>query len=140
MLEVTPRATKLMRELFKDKKKRPIRLFVKLGGCGIRTFGVAMEKPNGCDRIFEIDGFQYIIDRILLERVKPIKVDSDGYGFRISGSGVSPHHGCGNCGFICGDGNRCSGHCETCEHKCGYGRRLMKEKACPEPGAGDNAG
>jgi iron-sulfur cluster assembly protein len=124
MLEVTPRASQFMREYFSDKKKRPIRLFVKLGGCGIRSFGVALENPKKSDYIFKIDGFQYIINKLLLERVQPIKVDSDGYGFRISGRGIAPHHGCGNCGFMCGDGNRCSGKCATCGFKCNYGRRL----------------
>lgn len=90
MLEVTPRASQLMREHFKDKKKSPIRLFVKLGGCGIRSFGVALERPKDGDHVFEIEGFQYIVDKVLLERVQPIKVDSDGFGFRISGSGIAP--------------------------------------------------
>jgi iron-sulfur cluster assembly protein len=124
MLVVTPRASQLMRELFKERKKRALRIFVKLGGCGIRSFGVAPERPGESDHVFEIDGFRYIVDKGLLERVRPIKVDSDGFGFRISGSGISPHHGCGNCGFMCGDGNRCSGDCATCSFHCSHGRRL----------------
>lgn len=130
VLEVTAKATKLMAEHFKGKKKRPIRLFVKLGGCGIRSFGVALEKRQETDALFEIDGFEYIIDKVLLKHVEPIKVDSDGYGFRISGSGIAPQHGCGNCGFMCGDGSRCMGDCEVCPHKCVYGvRRLRQKKA-----------
>ena len=126
MLEVTPRASQLIREHFKDGEKKPIRLFVKLGGCGIRSFGVALEGPRESDHVFEIDGFQYVVDKMLLKRFQPIKVDSDGYGFRISGSGIAPHHGCGNCGFACGDGNRCSGDCSTCNLQCGHGRRLRR--------------
>lgn len=128
MIEVTPRATQLVAEHFRDKKKkRPIRLFVKLGGCGIRSFGIALEKPTESDVVFAIDGFEYVIDKNLLEKVRPVKVDSDGFGFRISGSGVAPQHGCGNCGFACGDGNRCPGDCHACTHKCGHGIRLMKK-------------
>jgi Fe-S cluster assembly iron-binding protein IscA len=133
-VELTPRAKQLIRKTFSDREKHPIRLFVKLGGCGIRSFGVALEKPTEHDEIFLVDGFQYVVNRKLLEKVTPIKVDSDGFGFRISGSGVAPHHGCGNCGFICGDGNRCSGDCTTCSHVCGYGRRVLKEMEA------DNAG
>lgn len=129
MIEVTPRATKLVDEYFREKKKkRPIRLFVKLGGCGIRSFGIALEKPKENDAVFTIDGFDYIIDKKLLEKVQPVKVDSDGFGFRISGSGVAPQHGCGNCGFVCGDGTRCSGDCVNCTHKCGHGIRMMKKE------------
>jgi len=128
MVEVTPKAAKLMEKTFQGRKRKPVRLFVKLGGCGIRSFAMALEKPTDLDDVFEIEGFQYVVDRVLLERVKPIKVDSDGFGFRISGSGVAPHHGCGNCGFACGDGSRCSGDCATCTHKCAHGRRLLKKK------------
>jgi hypothetical protein len=88
---------------------------------------MALEKPTDLDRVFEVEGFRYVVNEVLLGRVKPIKVDSDGFGFRISGSGVPPHHGCGNCGFACGDGSRCSGDCTTCSHRCVYGRRLLKK-------------
>ena len=124
---VTPKATQLISEHFKNKGKIPIRLFVKLGGCGIRSFGVALENPKKSDAIFEIDGFQYIVNRVLLKNVQPILVDSDGFGFRISGRGVAPHHGCGNCGFMCGDGNQCLGNCAVCKLKCGHGLRNMKK-------------
>jgi iron-sulfur cluster assembly protein len=127
MIEITERATKLLLEHFQNKKRRPIRLFVKLGGCGIRSFGIALEKPQETDEIFEIEGFQYIIDKKLLKNVEPIKVDSDGFGFRISGSGIAHQHGCGNCGFACGDGNRCTADCTNCTHRCGHGIRLMKK-------------
>ena len=129
MIQVTARATQFLVEHFKNKKKRPIRLYVKLGGCGIRSFGVALEKSTISDAVFDIDGFQFIINKVLLQSVQPIKVDSDGYGFRISASGIYPHHGCGNCGFMCGDGSRCSGDCATCSHVCHYGRQKLKESA-----------
>jgi Fe-S cluster assembly iron-binding protein IscA len=128
LIRVTDRAAALMEKTFQGRKRKPIRLFVKLGGCGIRSFGLALEKPLEPDVVFEIEGFQYVVNKLLLETVKPIKVDSDGYGFRISGSGVPPHHGCGNCGFACGDGSRCSGDCETCSHKCAHGRRALEKK------------
>jgi iron-sulfur cluster assembly protein len=123
ILEVTPKATQLLAEHFKDKEKIPIRLFVKLGGCGIRSFGVALEKAKKSDAIFEIDGFNYLINKVLLKNIQPIKIDSDGFGFRISGKGIAPHHGCGNCGYMCGDGNKCSGNCKVCRLKCGHSRR-----------------
>lgn len=136
VLEVTPRATKLMQEFFEDRQRRPLRLYVKLGGCGIRVFGVTFEKKSPADKSFKIDGFEYIVDKVLLKHVQPIKVDSDGFGFRISGAGISPQHGCGNCGFLCSDGSRCSGDCATCPHKCAYGLRklrLQKERMSQSP-------
>lgn len=125
VIEVTPRATQLMREYFKDKPNSPIRIYVRLGGCGIRTFGVALEAPQKNDEIFQINGFTIIVNRKLLRKVQPIRVDSDGLGFRLKGSGIQTQGGCGNCGYMCGvtGGNRCSGDCETCELKCAHGRR-----------------
>lgn len=127
MIEVTEMATKLMREYFKGKPKSPVRIYVNLGGCGIRTFGVALEDPKKNDEIFKIDGFTYIINRKLLEKVKPVRIDSDGVGFRMSGTGIQTQTGCGNCGYMCGvtSGERCSGECETCTLKCAHGRKKV---------------
>lgn len=129
MITVTPRATRLMADYFKNKEKKPIRIFVRLGGCGIRTFGIALEASKKSDKVFNIDGFTYIINQKLLKLVQPIKVDADGIGFRLSGSGVAPPHGCGNCGNMCGvrGGFRCPGDCTCCQFQCGHGRQFRKK-------------
>jgi Fe-S cluster assembly iron-binding protein IscA len=128
VIEVTAKATKLIAEHFKDKEVLPLRLFVKLGGCGIRSFGVILEQPKKSDAVFIIDGFKYIVNKSLLKNVQPIKIDSDGFGFRISGRGIAPHHGCGNCGYMCGDGNQCLGNCASCKQKCSHGLRNINRK------------
>lgn len=130
MIDVTPRATLLMQKQFKDKAKQPLRLFVKLGACGIRSFGVSLEAPTASDRVFDIDGFEYVINKRLLKKVAPIKVDADMVGFRISGSGVHPPSGCGSCGYMCGanGGGRCSGDCVNCKLPCSHGRRVRARK------------
>jgi hypothetical protein len=117
-----------MAENFKGKNSQPVRLFVRLGGCGIRSFGIALEAPRVSDRVFHIDGFTYVINRKLLDLVQPVTVDADTIMFRVSGRGVPPPQGCGNCGNMCGvrGGNRCPGDCVTCELKCGYGRQFHK--------------
>lgn len=123
-LSVTARATKLIASFFKDKKKKPVRIFVQLGGCGIRNFGVALENPKPSDRVYEIDGYTYVINKKLLRFVQPITFDSDGVGFRISGSGIYPSQGCGACGNMCNSnkGNRCCGECDVCTHQCVYSK------------------
>ena len=130
MIEITPKAVQLMSDYFKDKDNRPIRIFVRMGGCGIRTFGVAMEEPGKSDEIFEIDGFTYIVNRKLLKMVQPIKVDSDGYRFLISGNGVNSSSGCSSCGIMCGvrKGGRCSGDCSSCNNRCSYRYTLMRKR------------
>jgi iron-sulfur cluster assembly protein len=138
MIEVTARATQLMKAHFKKKPKSPIRIYVSVGGCGIRTFGVALETPKKNDEVFKIDGFTYIINRKLLEKVKPIRVDSDGVGFRLTGTGIQTQGGCGSCGYMCGvtSGDRCSGDCDNCELKCVHGRikaKTVKKVSAKKP-------
>lgn len=120
-LNVTARATQLIDEYFQNRKKQPIRIFVNLGGCGIRTFGIILEPPGIHDQIFEIDGYTYVINKTLLKLVQPVLVDSDGFGFRMSGRGIAPSQSCGSCGYMCGvRGNvRCPGDCFTCKFQCG---------------------
>ena len=125
MITVTPRAVELLNDHLEDRERQTIRLFVRLGGCGIRTFGIALEPPRASDRVFQIDGFTFVINKNLYNLVQPITVDADGIGFRMSGCGVAPPHGCGNCGNMCGvrGGNRCPGDCKTCQFQCGHGKQ-----------------
>ena len=127
-ITITPRATRLMTANFKNRKKQPVRLFVRLGACGLRTFGLALEPARASDKVFDIDGFTYVINRKLFALVQPITVDADTIMFRVSGRGVPPPQGCGNCGNMCGvrGGSRCPGDCVNCELQCGYRRHLKK--------------
>jgi Fe-S cluster assembly iron-binding protein IscA len=45
---------------------------------------MALDEPKDTDTIYEIDGFQYIIDTEFLEKIKPIKVDFGRFGFVLS--------------------------------------------------------
>ncbi len=47
---------------------------------------MALDEPEKSDLLFNIDGFDYIIDMDLFERVKPICIDSSPFGFRITGN------------------------------------------------------
>jgi Fe-S cluster assembly iron-binding protein IscA len=131
MIEVTEKATRLVGSYFNSKKKQPIRIFIKIGGCGIRTLGISLESATASDQVFTIDGFKYVVNRKLMRRIQPITVDSDGVGFLLSGNGVNSNSGCGSCSFMCGvrGGTRCSGDCENCNHKCYDGGLRLKKTA-----------
>lgn len=121
MFEITPRAMILLSNFFKDRGEiNPVRIFVKLGGCGIRSFGVAIERTKKDDELFLVNGFTFIINKKLWAKVKPIKVDADSISFRISGNSIEPNSGCGTCGIMCGlnGSGRCSGDCNNCPHPC----------------------
>jgi Fe-S cluster assembly iron-binding protein IscA len=129
MIEITKKATSLVESYFNNKKRQPIRIFVKIGGCGIRTLGISLEPATDSDQVFTIDGFKYVINRNLMRRIQPITVDSDGIKFLMSANGVHSTSGCGSCSFMCGGrgGTRCSGDCESCKHQCYDGGLKLKK-------------
>jgi Fe-S cluster assembly iron-binding protein IscA len=133
MLKITPKAKQLIRDHFKTAEMSPIRILVKMGGCGIRSLGVALEQPTAADAVFRVDGFDYVIDRQLLRRIEPVTVDSDGICFRLSGNGIHPPTGCGTCPYLCGakGGKRCVGICAVCEDPCATGLRRRAARKRP---------
>lgn len=120
MFNVTPRAILLLKDFFKGREIKPVRIFIKLGGCGIRSFGVAIERAKKSDEIFSVNDFTFIVNKKLWAKVNPIKIDADSISFRISGNGIEPNSGCGTCGIMCGlnGSGRCSGDCNNCPHPC----------------------
>ena len=130
MIEVTAKATRAVIEHLQSEKTSPVRVFLKMGGCGMRSFGIALEDTLPSDKIFEVAGVTYIIDRLLLKKFGPIKIDSDGFSFRLSGKGIHPPLGCGTCGYGCGTrgGSPCSGVCTTCENPCPTGQRIRARR------------
>lgn len=130
MIEVTAKAAQAVAEYCRDKEKLPIRIYLKIGGCGMRAFGLALETAEPSDELFEIGDYSYIIERQLLQLYGPIKVNSDGFSFLISGKGIHPPIGCGTCGYGCGSrgGHRCSGDCISCKTPCPTGQRLRSRR------------
>jgi uncharacterized protein YneR len=130
MIKVTAEATQAMADYFQGKEKLPVRIFLKIGGCGMRSFGVAVEEPQSSDQMFEVDGYTYIIESRLLKQYGPIKINSDGFSFRISGNGIHPPVGCGTCGYGCGSrgGSRCTGVCFSCKTPCPTGQRIRSRR------------
>ena len=57
---------------------------------------MALDEPRETDEVFDIDGFQYIIDKDFLEKTKPIKVDFLEIGFKLT-SGLVFEQGCTSC-------------------------------------------
>ena len=44
---------------------------------------MALDEPRDSDQVYDIDGFQYIIDKDFGEKAQPIKVDFMGMGFKL---------------------------------------------------------
>ncbi len=58
---------------------------------------MALDEPKETDTVHEIGGYQFIIDKVFLEKAKPVKVDFTNFGFSISSS-IELGQGCGGCG------------------------------------------
>jgi iron-sulfur cluster assembly protein len=65
---------------------------------------MALDESNENDEVFEDRGITYLIDKVLLEEVKPVNVDfiesAAGSGFKLTSSLVS--------------GSGCGGSCSSC--------------------------
>ena len=44
---------------------------------------MALDEPKETDSVFDINGFQFIIDKDLLIEARPIKVDFAHFGFQL---------------------------------------------------------
>lgn len=56
---------------------------------------MALDEPKDSDEFFEIDGFTYLIDKPLLEEVRPVTVDFRSTGFTITGNTANSSSRCG---------------------------------------------
>jgi Fe-S cluster assembly iron-binding protein IscA len=63
---------------------------------------MALDEPKDTDNVFNVNGFQFIVDKDFYEKVKPVKVDFMGYGFKISSGlgSMQALQGCGGCGGL----------------------------------------
>ena len=45
---------------------------------------MALDEPKETDNVYDVNGFQFIMDKDFDEKAKPVTVDFLGYGFTIS--------------------------------------------------------
>jgi hypothetical protein len=46
---------------------------------------MALDEPGEKDAVFERDGFTYVIEKSLLEKVQPVRVEFKATGFHVRG-------------------------------------------------------
>lgn len=60
---------------------------------------MALDEPKDNDKEFDIDGFKYIVDKEFYEKIQPVKVDFNYFGFRVSSEmDFGAAAGCTSCG------------------------------------------
>jgi iron-sulfur cluster assembly protein len=66
---------------------------------------MALDEPKDTDNVYDVNGFQFIVDKDFYEKAKPVKVDFLGYGFKISSSiEFNSDSACGSCSSSSGCG------------------------------------
>jgi iron-sulfur cluster assembly protein len=101
MLTVTEKANEKITDFLKEQKAPSyIRIFLSEGGCSGPSLGMGLDEPEENDEVIKDNGVTYLINKELLEEVKPINVDfvetERGSGFSISSS-LPKGEGCSSC-------------------------------------------
>lgn len=99
MLQVSEKATEMLKEYFKDREPLPtIRIYLSPGGWSGPSLGMVLDEPLTDDEVFKKDGITYAINKQLYEQVNPIQVDyietAKGSGYRITSN---LQKSCGSC-------------------------------------------
>jgi|APLow6443716910_1056828.scaffolds.fasta_scaffold203824_2 hypothetical protein len=58
---------------------------------------MALDEPKDNDKVFEVDGFTYLVEQEFIKKASPIKVDFSYMGFKLD-SAIDLGAGCGSCG------------------------------------------
>jgi len=97
MLKVTKKAIDKIAEYLQDKEVKPIRIFLNSGGCGGTSIAMVLDELKDTDDVFNIDGFQFVVDKEFLKEAEPITVDFAHFGFQID-CALQFEEGCSGCG------------------------------------------
>ncbi len=101
MLTVTDKALEIIKDFLKDKKAdASIRVFLN-NGCSGPSLGMALDETrNETDEVIEASGTTFVIEKDLLNEVKPINIDfittPQGAGFKLT-SNLPEGSGCSSC-------------------------------------------
>ena len=101
MLTVTDKASEVIKNFLKDKKvDASIRVFLDMG-CSGPSLGMALdENRSDEDEVISVGSTTFIIEKDLLNKVKPINIDfittPQGAGFKLKSS-LPEGGGCGSC-------------------------------------------
>ena len=59
---------------------------------------MALDEPRDADEVYKVDGFTYLVDKNLLEKAKPIKIDFAITGFKLDCAiDFGPASACSSC-------------------------------------------
>lgn len=100
MLELTDTAKEVLDQHFEGKEKEPIRIYVS-SACSGSRLAMGLDSAKEEDVVLEVKGYEFVVDKDLLEQAKPMVIDLTPIGIDISSSLVFEHTE-GSCGSCCG--------------------------------------
>jgi iron-sulfur cluster assembly accessory protein len=76
MLEVSEKAAEVMKEFLKEREEpRSIRILMTEGGWKGAYLVMAFDEKQESDQVFTEKGLTFLIEKTLLSRVQPVKID-----------------------------------------------------------------
>lgn len=105
MFVLTDNAKKELDTFFADKDKSPVRVFMAEGGCSGPRLALALDETRDNDQVFAEQGFQFCIDKTLLDEVQGVTIDAGYMGFIVESAVplAGGGGGCSCCSGGCGD-------------------------------------
>src|SRR5438309_12131205 len=108
MVTLTSIAAEKVKGFLAGQETAGLRVGVRGGGCSGFQYALALDEPNGEDRVFDVDGIKVIVDEASLTYVDGSEVDYTeslmGSGFQVNNPNVVASWGCGSSFRIAGGG------------------------------------
>ena len=96
MFDLSDSAKSQLDKYFENQDKSPIRVYLAAGWGGPRL-ALALDEQKDNDSSFDVKGFQFLVDRNLMDTVAPIQVDMTEAGFVINSRLKVDPSGCSSC-------------------------------------------
>lgn len=80
MIKLSEKAKQELVEVLEDKaqKDHPLRVHVSAIGWGGPRFGLALDEKQEEDNIYEVEGFNFIVEKSIEEQYGPFEIDYSG--------------------------------------------------------------
>ncbi len=100
MLKITTEAKEVLDQHFDGKDKEPIRIYI-ASACSGSRLALGLDAAKEGDETITLEGYDFVVDKALLEEAKPMEINLTPMGIEISSSLVfetSEGGCCGSCG------------------------------------------
>ena len=106
MFTVSESAVKELDGFFAEKEKSPIRIYLAPGGCSGPRLGLALDKPEDDDQVFDASGYTFCVNKELFAATGDISIDLSEMGFAVeSAKQIGGGGGCSGCASSSGCGS-----------------------------------